>query len=315
MTDDLGLRHELQRSVLDELQDIGHAVRSVQLNIALLLAYERLVAHRAEGLPRLHKILHDADVRTRLDVKVAGIEEPADVQSGNQLERFVLRVGCRTLPVKVEVVRVGRRLPVTFPERLAVPDAIPLPHEHVVHMDGNPYVARGIGDGVIYIIIDDEVVGLMIAVLDVVDARRVDRREVEPHVVILKVVAPGIDVASEYFGRRSVFVHSMDRCRLERYIVPVEFDDRNLRLLRNIANLRQANVRLSDPVVDGMRLDRPCKHLTGPSGRQNAAYHVPAVLREDAAVEQHELTIVRGDPYHTFRILRCQRQVATGFER
>ena len=42
-----------------------------------------------------------------------------------------------------------RSLQVTLLERLAVPDAVTLVHGHMVHVDGNPYIAGGIGYPVI----------------------------------------------------------------------------------------------------------------------------------------------------------------------
>ena len=58
----LGLCHEVQCSMFDELQDVRHSVRTMQVDIALLLADEGLVALRMEQLPRADEVLHDVDV-------------------------------------------------------------------------------------------------------------------------------------------------------------------------------------------------------------------------------------------------------------
>ena len=107
VTDLLSLCHEVQHTMLDELQDIGHTVGTVELNITLLLTDKRLVALRLKNFPCADEVLHHVDVRACLDVEVTGIEESADVQAGNQFIRFVLRIGVRALTVQVEVVALG----------------------------------------------------------------------------------------------------------------------------------------------------------------------------------------------------------------
>ena len=83
-----------------------------------------------------------------------------------------------------------RSLQIALLERLTMPSAIALVHIHVVHVDRNPHVGRGIGDFVIHVLIDEEVICLRVAILDEVDAWLAHTREVELHIVVFVVVAP-----------------------------------------------------------------------------------------------------------------------------
>ena len=104
MTNLLSLRHEVQCTMLDELQNIGFAVRTVQVDIALLLTHKGFIALWLEQFPGTDEVLHHIDVRTRLDVKVTCIKETTDIQSWNQFIRLVLGIRGRTLSVQVEVI-------------------------------------------------------------------------------------------------------------------------------------------------------------------------------------------------------------------
>ena len=44
----LGLSHEVQRAVLDKLQHVGRAVRTVQVDVSLLLTHEGFIALGSE---------------------------------------------------------------------------------------------------------------------------------------------------------------------------------------------------------------------------------------------------------------------------
>ena len=90
MTYLLCLSHKVQRTVLNELQDVGHTVRTVQFYIALLLADKGLVALGTEEFPRADEVLDYIDVGSRLDVEVTGIEETADIQAGDELRKLFI---------------------------------------------------------------------------------------------------------------------------------------------------------------------------------------------------------------------------------
>ena len=199
-----GLSYEVQRAVFDELQHVGHAVGTVQLYIALLLVDEGLVALGLKQFPCADEVLHHVDVRPCLDVEVAGIEIAADVQTGDELQRLVLRVGRGSLAVQVEVVAL-RCLQIALLERLTMPGAVALGYIHVVHVDGYPYIGRGIGNLVIDMLVDEEVVGACLAIFYAIDAWLLHLREVELHVVVFEVRSPRLDVALEGHFARSVF--------------------------------------------------------------------------------------------------------------
>ena len=154
--------------MFDELQDVGHAVGVVEIDVALLLADECLVALGVEELPRTDEVLHDADVRAGFNIEIAGIEESADVQAWDEFVGLVFGVGGCALAVQVEVV-AGWRLQVALLERFAVPGAVAFVDVHVVHVDGHPHVGGGIGNLVINMFVDEEVVGPRLAVADEID--------------------------------------------------------------------------------------------------------------------------------------------------
>ena len=62
MSEDLSLSYEVKYSVLDILKDIRSSVRTMEVNVALLLAYECLVSVRAEEFPCSHEVLNHADI-------------------------------------------------------------------------------------------------------------------------------------------------------------------------------------------------------------------------------------------------------------
>ena len=84
VSDVLGLCQEVQHPVLDVLDDVWYAVRTMEVHVALLFADERFVTQRLEKFPCPDQVLDDVDVGTRFDVKVTGIEVPPYVQSRNQ---------------------------------------------------------------------------------------------------------------------------------------------------------------------------------------------------------------------------------------
>ena len=210
VADVLGLCDEVQDTVLHELEDIGLAVRTVEVDVALVLVHEGLVAHSVEFLPDVDEVLDNADVGTGLDVEVTGIEEAAYIEAGDEFEGLVFGVGGGTLPVEVEVVGGGGSLEITLLEGFAVPDAVAFVDRDVVHMDRDPDVAGGICHPVIYGAVDNEVAGLVVAVLDVVDAGLADGSEVELEVLVLVVVAPEFGLAGECLGGAAVGIDAAE---------------------------------------------------------------------------------------------------------
>ena len=75
--------------------------------------------------------------------------------------------------MQVEVVTLGC-LQIALFERFSMPGTIAFSDVHVVHVDGHPDVGGGISNLVVDMFVDEEIVSLGMAILDVVDARFAD---------------------------------------------------------------------------------------------------------------------------------------------
>ena len=95
----------------------------------------------------------------------------ADVQSGDQFQRFVRGIGGRALAVEVKVIGVGRSLEIPFLKGFTMPHPVSLIDGHVIHMNGDPDIAGGIGDLIVDVVFDDKVVCFNIAILNIVNTR------------------------------------------------------------------------------------------------------------------------------------------------
>ncbi len=169
--------------------------------------------------------MYHADVRPRFNVKVSCVKESANVQSGDRFQCFVRGVGCGALPVKVKVIRVWRGLQVPILERFPVPYPVCLVDVHMVHMYGDPDVAGGIGDLVVYVLFYDEIVCFTVPVPDVVYAGCVDRGEIEFHVMVFVIIAPGFDLPAEHFGFVPIVFNFVNGGCFQRFIFFVQFND------------------------------------------------------------------------------------------
>ena len=303
-----GLCYEVQGAMLNELQDVRHSVGTVQVDVALLLADEGLVALWMKQLPCADEVLHDVDVRTRLDVEIARIEESTYIQTRDEFQRFVLRFGGCSLAVQVEMV-AGRCLQIAFLEGFAVPRAVAFVHVHVVHVNGNPDIGGGIGDVIVDMLVDKEVVGACLAILDEVDAGFLDTGEVELHVVVFVVWTPCGDIALVGLLGSAVGAQAHECGGRQRLVLLVEFDDGYLRLSGNIANLRESDIRLANPAGDGVRFYGPADNLPRLAGREDAAQHKPAVLCKHASVEELQFCIVAADVDEALRSVGRQCEV------
>ena len=123
------------------------------------------------------------------------------------------------------MVGVGRCLQVSFFERLAVPDPVTFVDGHVVHVYGNPYIGGSVRDVVVHVWAYGEVVGLFVAVLDVIDSRFLHFGEVELDVIVFVIRPPYGSFPFEYFGFRPVCFHLPDGCLGDDFVVLVQFDD------------------------------------------------------------------------------------------
>jgi len=186
------LRHEPERPLLDLLlQEVRLAVRAVEVDVARRLVDERLVPLRSEELPGVDQVHDGRGLRDRADVVVAGVEPAADVEAGDALARLVLRLGGRPHLDAVEVLVVDGGLARVVEVRRPVPDPVRLVDEHVVHLDGEPHVERLLPGVRVGLRIDREDRRLLLAVLQEVEARAVDGREVEHRVAVAQVLSQG----------------------------------------------------------------------------------------------------------------------------
>ena len=301
--------------MLNVLEDVRNSVRTVQVHIALLLVHEGHIPHRLEELPGGNEILYYADIGTRLDVEVSCIEISAHIQAWNKFKRLVFGVGCRTLPVEVEVVGARRSLEITLLERFPVPYPVGLVHEHMVHMYRHPHVRGGIGNLVIDLISYYEIIGLHIAVLQEIYARLTDLAEVELDIIVFVIRSPRADFPAENLPGAAVIFHLPHGSTGKHLVRLVELNDRNFRLLRKITYLREAHVRLPYPSLDGIRLHEPADYLACLPGRKFAAQHIPAVLGQDAAVVKLEFRILGSDLDHARRIVRGEEHLVSALHR
>ncbi len=99
------------------------------------------------------------------------------------------------------MIGVWRGLKIAIFERFSVPYSVAFPHKHVVHVNRDPNIAGSIGYIFIDIFIYDEVIGFLIPILDIVNTRSFNRRKIKFNIVIFKIIAPGLNVASECFSR------------------------------------------------------------------------------------------------------------------
>lgn len=79
MTYYLCLSNQIQCPMLDKLQNVWYPIRTVKVNISLLLINKGLIAHWFEIFPCLDKVLYHANVRFCLYIKISGIKETADI--------------------------------------------------------------------------------------------------------------------------------------------------------------------------------------------------------------------------------------------
>ena len=143
-----------------------------------------------------------------------------------------------------------------------MPGTITLGHIHVIHVNGHPYICSSIGDLVIHMLINQEIIGTCLTILDIIDTRLLDRREVELYIIILEVRTPVLGIPCESLLRGAILLDTHQRgCSLW-LVILVELDHSHLRLIRNISHLRETDIRLTDPIRNSMRFNSPCNHLT-----------------------------------------------------
>ena len=315
VADLLGLRHDAQHAMLDVLQDVRHAVRTVQVHIALLLADKGLVPLRMELLPQADQILDHADVRAGLDIEIPGIEIAAYIQARDEFQRLVLGIGRRPLAVLVEVVGVRRSLEVALFERLAMPEPVAFIDCHMVHVHRDPDIACRYGNPVIDRRIDDEIISLYIPVAQVIDSAFLNRGEIESGIVVFEIGAPFLDRTGEDLADGPVGFHLPDGSLRPDLVLLVQFDDGHLGLVGHIAHLGETHIGLADPSFHGIRFDGPGHDLARLPRRQEAPDDHPAILGQHPSVIELEQRVLRSNLDHPLRRIRRQEQFVASLQR
>ena len=84
----------------------------------------------------------------------------------------------------------GRCLQIPFLKRFTMLGTIALVHIHVIHVDRYPHIRRSIGNLIIDMLVDEEIISLCITILDIIDSGLLDGGEIELHILIFKIRTP-----------------------------------------------------------------------------------------------------------------------------
>ena len=184
--------------------------------------------------------------------------QPPRSRPGHRLAGRVLRERRGALEVAVEVVVVHRRHPRVVEVAGVVPHAVALVHPHVAHLDGQEGVDGRLPDvALVDVGPDPERVRPHVAVAHHVHAGRLDRREVEPQVVVAEEAPP---VLRPRLHRRLQGARPRDPGDDDRQasrVAWVRLHDRPLLLLRVVADLRDLDGGLRGEARDRVGRDEP----------------------------------------------------------
>ena len=142
----------------------------MQVYVALLFTHKSFITLGMEQFPSTYQVHHHIDVRTRFYIEISCIEETTYIQTRNQFIRLVFRFRLFTLPMQVEMV-ARRGLQIPFLERFTVPNPITLVHRYMVHVNRNPDIGGGIGNLIVHMLIDKEIIGLLLPILNIINTR------------------------------------------------------------------------------------------------------------------------------------------------
>src|SRR5690242_6987042 len=109
VTDRAKLRDERQRTMLYLLQQVRDAIGNVDFHMAALLVNSGFIPPYVEGLPCLNQIEQSSILGLGANVKISGIEPPADIQCRNMLPWLVGCIRCGTLRIEIEMLVINRR--------------------------------------------------------------------------------------------------------------------------------------------------------------------------------------------------------------
>src|SRR5690554_2896390 len=155
------------------------------------------------------------------------------------------------------MVGIGRRLTVSFLKWLPVPYPVSFLHIHVIHVNGNPYIACSIGNVIVNTVANNKIIGFKIAILNVVDTWRVHRREIKLYIVVFEIIAPRLNAAGKNLTGFTICIQLKQGGFGKRFILLVELNNRHFGLSRKIADLREANIWFPYPTIDGIGFNSP----------------------------------------------------------
>src|SRR4029079_3392353 len=225
-----------QRAVFDLLKQVGDAIRGMDLYEASLLVNRGFISGDTESLPGLNQIEQHGVLGLRPDVEVAGIEPASDVQAWNMFAWLVGRVGCGALSIQIKMLVVHRRLQRIIQMADAVPDAVSLSNQHVVHLNGEEHVEGWVPGLLVDARIDSKWMCPHITILDHVQTGFSYRRKIERSIIVSQVFAPAAGLARVMLDQFAITANLWQARGSQRLIVLVELDDRNFLLIGMVAD-------------------------------------------------------------------------------
>ena len=175
-----------------------------------------------------------------------------------------------------------------------MPCTVTLVYFHVVHLYRKPYVHSSMPFSVIDIAAYRETVGGHLTVLDTVNTRLCNFREINLSVIISVIVdSPHVNLGVKDFLLLAVVVDSDNGRGRKHSVVAVKFHHGHLSLCRRVTYLRETHIRLANPPRVIYCLNEPACHLPGLAGRKNGTGHEHSVLRKIAAVKEFDIAVRR----------------------
>src|SRR5512138_451821 len=173
----------------------------------------------------------------------------------------------------------------------AMPHTVLLIDAHVTHLCGQEVFERGLPHmSLEHVRVDAEHVGLLLAVGHRVQPRRLDRREVEPQVLVPQEASPLIRLAVDDRLCLPVRADSLQYDVVATRVARIELDHNLFRLLRVITDLRYLHDRRAHPVFGGVWRDEPFDRAGRRLRGNERADDEPSIVVIAAAVMQLELT-------------------------
>ncbi len=303
----LDLRQHLHGAVLDVLQHVGNAVRTVHFHEARLPVHRQLVVIQLELAAGERQILDHQELAPCLDVEIARIVPAAHIQPGDVFAGFVRRVQFRPHRPAIEMLPVGRRLARIVQMGNAVPEPVALAYRDVVHRSRQVTRERELPGVAVDVAGNPEHAGALPAIFDHIQARLFHAREIKFPV---DVTQPGLRRGHRRFNNGLVLAvlhQAQHPGGGGRPVAGIQLDDGHFRSIRMVADLVVSHHRRTHPIGNHVRADVPHHHFAGLSRRDQRAHHEPAVLRHHTAVVKRQRPRLRDDLHAVLRLVHSER--------